>query len=132
MSAKILIVDDNELNLELAADVLEMEGFEVQTAQSGAEGVQLAKQWHPDLILMDLRMPEMSGLDALQVLREQESTRGIPVAVLTASAMKGDEERLLNSGFSAYLSKPIDPGCFGREVQSLLDRFHSASDNERL
>ena len=87
----------------------------------------MAEAWHPDLILMDLRMPEMSGLDALQVLRERESTRDIPVAVLTASAMKGDEERLLNSGFSAYLSKPIDPATFGGEVQSLLDRARSNS-----
>ncbi len=127
MSGKVLIVDDNELNLELAADVLEMEGFDVRTATSGAEGIRMAEAWHPDLILMDLRMPEMSGLDALQVLRERESTRDIPVAVLTASAMKGDEERLLNSGFSAYLSKPIDPATFGGEVQSLLDRARSNS-----
>lgn len=127
MSGKVLIVDDNELNLELAADVLEMEGFDVRTATSGAEGIRMAEAWHPDMILMDLRMPEMSGLDALQVLRERESTRDIPVAVLTASAMKGDEERLLNSGFSAYLSKPIDPATFGGEVQSLLDRARSNS-----
>ena len=127
MSARVLIVDDNELNLELAADVLEMEGFDVRTATSGPEGIRMAEAWHPDLILMDLRMPEMSGLDALQVLRERESTRDIPVAVLTASAMKGDEERLLNSGFSAYLSKPIDPATFGGEVQSLLDRARSNS-----
>ena len=129
MSARVLIVDDNELNLELAADVLEMEGFDVRTATSGAEGIRMAEAWHPDLILMDLRMPEMSGLDALQVLRERESTRDIPVAVLTASAMKGDQERLLNSGFSAYLSKPIDPATFGGEVQSLLDRTRADSEN---
>ncbi len=121
MSARILIVDDNALNLELAADVLEMEGFEVRTAASGAEGIALAEQWRPDLVLMDLRMPEMSGLDALQVLREREATRDIPVAVLTASAMKGDEERLLNSGFTAYLSKPIDPATFGARVAELLE-----------
>lgn len=120
MSAKILVVDDNELNLELAADVLELEGFEVRTAGSGPEGIRIAGEWKPDLILMDLRMPEMSGLDALQLLRAGEETREIPVAVLTASAMKGDEERLLNSGFTAYLSKPIDPATFGQEVASLL------------
>lgn len=129
MSARILIVDDNELNLELASDVLEMEGFEVQTAMSGTKGIRLAEQWCPDLILMDLRMPEMSGLDVLQVLREREGTRDIPVVVLTASAMKGDKERLLNSGFSAYLSKPIDPASFGQEVQSLLDHCRPVSGN---
>jgi len=125
MSARILIVDDNELNLELAADVLEMEGFEVRTATSGREGIEVAETWKPALILMDLRMPEMSGLDALQVLRERESIKNIPVAVLTASAMKGDEERLLNSGFVAYLSKPIDPASFGEQVGDVLKRTQS-------
>ncbi|MDX8401845.1 MAG: response regulator [Mariprofundaceae bacterium] len=118
---RILIVDDNQLNLELAADVLEMHGFEVATAGSGQEGVERARQWRPDLILMDLRMPEISGLDALQMLKADEGTKDVPVAVLTASAMKGDEERLLNSGFSAYLSKPIDPSNFADEVTAVLE-----------
>lgn len=125
MSARILIVDDNELNLELAADVLELEGFEVRTAGSGREGIEIAETWKPDLILMDLRMPEMSGLDALQVLREKETTKDIPVAVLTASAMKGDKERLLNSGFTAYLSKPIDPASFGEQVAEVIETAQS-------
>ena len=127
MNAKILIVDDNILNLELAADVLELDGFDVRTAASGAEGIRLAEAWRPDLILMDLRMPEMSGLDALELLRRREATCDIPIAVLTTSAMKGDEERLLASGFSAYLSKPIDPSTFGAAVQSLLEQSRSDS-----
>jgi two-component system cell cycle response regulator DivK len=118
--ALILIVDDNELNLELANDVLELEGFEVVTASSGPESIEKAKSLMPDLILMDMRMPGMSGLDAMLVLRSNDSTRGIPVAVLTASAMKGEEERLLASGFDAYLQKPINPSKFGEQVNLLL------------
>jgi len=118
--AKILVVDDNLLNLELAADVLELADFEVLTANSGLESIEIAGKIHPDLILMDLRMPEMSGLDAMLELRRNETTCDIPVCVLTASAMKGDEEKLLNSGFSAYLQKPIDPSRFAEHVASIL------------
>ncbi len=120
MTATILIVDDNALNLELVADVLELAGFEVLTAASGREGVEQARRHHPDLILMDLRMPGMSGLEAMEAIRKDAETRDIPVAVLTASAMKGDRERLLNSGFSAYFQKPIDPACFAAQVEALL------------
>jgi CheY-like chemotaxis protein len=118
--ATILIVDDNPLNLELASDVLELADFDVITAASGQEAIDKALQLHPDLILMDLRMPEMNGLDAMLELHRNEATSDIPVAVLTASAMKGDEERLLNSGFFAYLQKPIDPSCFADQVAALL------------
>ncbi len=120
LMARVLIVDDNLLNLELASDVLELSGMEVATASSGEEGIEKAKIWRPDLVLMDLRMPEMSGLEAMQALRRDDATADIPVAVLTASAMKGDEERLLESGFSAYLQKPIDPSCFAEQVSRLL------------
>jgi len=116
----ILIVDDNLLNLELAADVLELADFDVITADSGHEAITKAEQIHPDLILMDLRMPEMSGLEAMLALHGNEATRDIPVAVLTASAMKGDEEHLLASGFSAYLQKPIDPSRFADQIAALL------------
>lgn len=120
--AKILIVDDNEMNLELAQDLLELEGdLEVETANSAEKGVELAKANLPDLILMDLRMPGMSGLDALHALRANESTRNIPVAVLTASAMKGEELRLLEEGFDAYLQKPVEPSTFANTVMALLD-----------
>ena len=118
--ATILVVDDNLLNLELAADVLELADFDVITADSGREAITKAEQMHPDLILMDLRMPEMSGLDAMLELHRNETTCDIPVAVLTASAMKGDEEQLLNSGFFAYLQKPIDPSRFADQVAALL------------
>ena len=120
--AHILIVDDNEMNLELAHDVLEMSGFSVETADSGEKSVKLARSGQPDLILMDLRMPGMSGLDALHLLRADAATRDIPVAVLTASAMKGDEHRLLKEGFDAYLQKPIDPSSFADSVMDILKK----------
>lgn len=118
----ILIVDDNEMNLELAHDLLALEdGFSVETANSAEQGLQHAASRRPDLILMDLRMPGMSGLDALHALRADAATRDITVAVLTASAMKGDEVRLLEEGFDAYLQKPIDPATFADSVRALLD-----------
>jgi two-component system cell cycle response regulator DivK len=116
----ILIVDDNLLNLELAADVLELADFDVITASSGRESIEKAEQANPDLILMDLRMPEMSGLEAMLALHNNKITSHISVAVLTASVMKGDEQRLLQSGFSAYLEKPIDPSCFANQVADLI------------
>jgi len=119
--ARILIVDDNALNLELAQDVLEMSGFEVKTADSGAEGVAKAREMQPDLVLMDLRMPGMSGREAMRVLHDDAATCHIPVAVLTASAMKGEQKRLLQQGFDAYIQKPIDPSTFADEVRSLLE-----------
>ena len=118
---RILIVDDNLLNLELAQDILELAGFSVDTADNAGKGVELAKQRQPNLVLMDLRMPGASGLDALHQLRAEPATRHIPVVVLTASAMKGDESRLLAEGFDAYLQKPIDPPTFADTVAALLD-----------
>ncbi len=123
--AKILIVDDNLLNLELAADILELADFDVITASSGKEGIEKTKQDQPDLVLMDLRMPEISGLDAMLELHRNEATSHIPVAVLTASAMKGEAEHLVNCGFSAYLQKPIDPSRFAEQVTALLKHSDS-------
>ena len=120
--AHILIVDDNLLNLELAQDVLELAGFTVDAADNASKGVELARERQPDLILMDLRMPGASGLDALHMLRADEATQKIPVVVLTASAMKGDEPRLLAEGFDAYMQKPIDPKTFADSVAGLLNR----------
>ncbi|MDQ6958938.1 MAG: response regulator [Mariprofundaceae bacterium] len=119
--AHILIVDDNELNLELFRDVLELEGFEVDIATSGKNGVKKARTMQPDLVLMDMRMDGMDGLEAMRVLKGDASTSHILVAVLTASAMKGDKERLLAEGFDAYLQKPIDLASFADEVRSLLE-----------
>ena len=118
---RILVVDDNELNLELTREVLELGGFEVAAEDNGAAGVERAKRMQPDLVLMDMRMPGMSGVQALHALRAEASTAHIPVVVLTASVMKGDEARLLSEGFDAYMSKPIDSLSFADEVRALIN-----------
>jgi len=118
--AHILIVDDNLLNLELAGDLLEMDGFQVTLLDSGETAIAEARKSKPDLILMDLRMPGMSGLEAQQALRGCEATRDIPVVVLTASVMVGERERLLAEGFDGFMQKPIDVGSFSAEVRTFL------------
>lgn len=117
---KVLIVDDNPINLELAGDLLEMESFVVSMVDSGAQALVEAQQQQPDLILMDLRMPGMSGLEALQQLRACASTASIPVVVLTASAMAGERERLLAEGFDGFMQKPICVASFADEARSFL------------
>jgi len=117
--AHILIVDDNILNLELARDVLELEGYEVSTAATGEEGVKFVRNAPPDLVLMDLRMPGLSGLEALEFLRN-DGFHDLPVVVLTASAMKGERENLIAKGFNGYLEKPINLETFAAEVAAFL------------
>ncbi len=116
----VLIVDDNPINLELAGDLLELESFCVTLVDNGAQSVLEAQQNPPDLILMDLRMPGMSGLEALRQLRQFEKTVHIPVVALTASAMAGEKERLLAEGFDGFMQKPISVVSFADEVRTYL------------
>jgi two-component system cell cycle response regulator DivK len=103
----ILIVDDNEQNRRLTRKVLQFAGFRTLEAAGGAEGLSLAVEHRPELILMDIRMPNMNGTEVLQKLREDERTAAIRVVALTSSTMKGDRERFLADGFDGYLEKPI-------------------------
>jgi two-component system, cell cycle response regulator DivK len=105
--ALVLIVDDNEKNLRLARDVLRYAGFRTVEAASGAEGVALAIEHLPDVILMDIRLPDMDGTEAARQLKDDARTAGIPVVALTSLAMKGDREWFLAAGFDGYLEKPI-------------------------
>ena len=105
--ALILIVEDNEKNMKLARDVLQFHGFRTLEATTATEGLALAAKHHPDLILMDIQLPGMDGLTALQRLRADPSTAAIKVIALTAFAMKDDRERFVSAGFDGYLSKPI-------------------------
>jgi two-component system cell cycle response regulator DivK len=116
----ILIVDDNELNRRLARDVLRYAGFRTLEAGDGAEGLSLAAEHRPDLVLMDIRMPDMNGTEALRKLRKDERTAGIRVVALTSSTMKGDRERFLAEGFDGYLEKPITVREFPDQVRSHL------------
>ena len=114
----VLIVDDNEMNVKLARDVLRYAGFRTLEAGTGGEGVALAAEHLPDVILMDIRLPDMDGTDAVRQLRAERRTAGIPVVALTSFAMKGDRERFLAEGFDGYLEKPISVREFPDQVRS--------------
>lgn len=116
----ILIVEDNLLNLELVTDLLEAEGYSTRQAHNGEEGVRLAQQEPPSLILMDLRMPGIDGYAALRALRADPRTAHIPTVALTAQAMNGDKEAALTAGFDDYIAKPIDTRTFSLTVGRLL------------
>ena len=119
---RILVVEDNERNLKLVRDVLQFAGYEVISACSGEQGVRLARERRPDLVLMDLQLPAMDGTEALRVLREDPDTRRIPVVAVTAFAMKNDRERALLAGFDGYLEKPINVRAFPGVVRGFLHR----------
>jgi two-component system cell cycle response regulator DivK len=107
MSKKVLIVEDNELNMKLFHDLLDSQGYETLQTREGLQALALARQHRPDLILMDIQLPEISGLEVTKWLKDDEELSHIPVVAVTAFAMKGDEERIRNGGCEAYISKPI-------------------------
>ena len=116
----ILIVDDSDQNRRLARKVLQFAGFRTLEATGGIEGLSLAVEHRPDLVLMDIRMPDMQGTEVLQRLREDERTATIPVVALTSSTMRGDRERFLADGFDGYLEKPIRVREFSNQVRAHL------------
>jgi two-component system cell cycle response regulator DivK len=116
----ILIVDDNEQNRRLARDVLQYAGFRTLEAAGGVEGLSLAAEHRPDLVLMDIRMPDMKGTEAVRKLREDDRTATIRVVALTSSTMKGDRERFLGDGFDGYLEKPIRVREFADQIRRHL------------
>ena len=107
MAKTVLIVEDNELNMKLFNDLLEAHGYATLKTGSGVEAIELARRHSPDLILMDIQLPEVSGEDVTQWMKSDDDLRGIPIIAITAFAMKGDEERIRRKGCEAYLSKPI-------------------------
>ncbi len=117
MAKTVLIVEDNELNMKLFNDLLEARGYHVIQTASGHEVLALAREHRPDLILMDIQLPEISGLDVTSWLKDDEELRMIPVIAITAFAMKGDEERIRKGGCEGYLSKPISIPKFLETVQ---------------
>jgi two-component system cell cycle response regulator DivK len=120
MSKKVLIVEDNELNMKLFNDLLEAHGYATLKARAGLEGFDLARTHHPDLVLMDIQLPEVSGIDIIKLLKEDEDLKTIPVIAITAFAMKGDEERIRESGCEGYLSKPISVSKFIETVRGFI------------
>lgn len=115
----VLIVDDNDSNRKLCRAILEPGGYQIREAANGKEGLQIVRSELPDLILMDVQMPAMDGLETLRRLKDDPATRNIPVVALTSSAMKGDREKFLVDGFSDYVSKPIDVDVFLEVVRRL-------------
>lgn len=112
MTQSILIVEDNELNMKLFNDLLEAHGYRTLQSRNGMEAFELARQHKPDLVLMDIQLPEVSGLEVIKWLKDDEELRKIPVIAVTAFAMKGDEDRIREAGCEAYLSKPISVANF--------------------
>jgi two-component system cell cycle response regulator DivK len=119
MPHTILIVEDNENNSKLLLDVLTFHGYEVSTATDGQEGVNLARELMPDLILMDIQMPGMDGMTAGGILKGDPATSGLKIIALTSFAMQGDLEKFLSAGFDGYLSKPIST----RELPDLVKEW---------
>ncbi|MBL4645046.1 MAG: response regulator [Rhizobiales bacterium] len=120
MTQQILIVEDNELNMKLFNDLLEAHGYATIQSRNGMEAFELAKQNMPDLILMDIQLPEVSGLEVIKWLKDDDSLSHIPVIAITAFAMKGDEDRIRKAGCEAYLSKPISIANFLETVVRYL------------
>ena len=104
---KILVIEDNPVNMKLLLEILSIEGYETIQAENAYEGIEIANSERPDLILMDIQLPGMNGLDALKILKGNSVTAHIRIIALTAFAMKGDRERFLQEGFDGYISKPF-------------------------
>ncbi|MDQ0451077.1 two-component system cell cycle response regulator DivK [Brevundimonas nasdae] len=120
MSKKVLIVEDNELNMKLFHDLLDSQGYETLQTREGLQALALARAHLPDLILMDIQLPEISGLEVTKWLKDDEELHHIPVIAVTAFAMKGDEERIRQGGCEAYISKPISVMHFLETVRQHL------------
>ncbi|HEX6960124.1 MAG TPA: response regulator [Ferrovibrio sp.] len=121
MSKTVLIVEDNELNMKLFHDLLDAHGYQTLQTKDGMEALALVRQHRPDLILMDIQLPEVSGLEVIKWIKEDDNLRSIPVVAVTAFAMKGDEEKMREGGCDAYIAKPISVGKFIETVKQFLE-----------
>jgi two-component system cell cycle response regulator DivK len=121
MPKKVLIVEDNELNMKLFHDLLEAQGYETLETREGLQALSLARKHRPDLILMDIQLPEISGLEVTKWLKDDDSLSHIPVIAVTAFAMKGDEERIRAGGCAAYIAKPISVQHFLDVIKKFLE-----------
>jgi len=122
MEKVILIVEDDPKNLKLFRDLIQVSGYTTLEATDGKQGVELAREKKPDLILMDIQMPVMDGFEATKLLKNDDVTKDIPIVALTAYAMQGDEEKMREAGFDGYISKPIDVPDFLKKVK---EYFHN-------
>lgn len=120
MPKKILIVEDNELNMKLFSDLLSAHGYETRQTREGLKAIDIAKKYQPDLILMDIQLPEVSGLEVTKWIKDDKNLTDIPVVAVTAFAMKGDEKRIRDGGCEAYISKPISVTTFLATIRKFL------------
>ena len=120
MAKTVLIVEDNELNMKLFHDLLDSKGYNILQTKDGMEALKIARSDKPDLILMDIQLPEVSGLEVTKWIKEDDDLRHIPVIAVTAFAMKGDEEKILEGGCEAYIAKPISVANFLSTVEKFL------------
>ncbi len=116
----VLVVEDNDLNMKLFHDLLETQGYNILQTKDGMEALKMARQHHPDLILMDIQLPEVSGLEVTKWIKEDDNLKAIPVVAVTAFAMKGDEEKIREGGCEAYIAKPISVSNFLETVRRFL------------
>lgn len=121
MPKKVLIVEDNELNMKLFADLLDAHGYETRQTREGLKAIGIARSFMPDLILMDIQLPEVSGLEVTKWLKDDKALAGIPVVAVTAFAMKGDEKRIRDGGCEAYIAKPITVSSFLATVRKFAE-----------
>ena len=120
MPKTVLIVEDNELNMKLFNDLLEAHGYFTLQTKDGVEALRMARTHRPDLILMDIQLPEVSGLEVTKWLKEDDDLRAIPIIAVTAFAMKGDEQKIRDGGCEAYIAKPISVASFMSTVERFL------------
>jgi len=118
---KILVVEDNPLNMKLINVILNSEGVEVLEAETAEEGIEICQTDQPDLVLMDIQLPGMDGLEATRIIKNNKQLNHMPVVALTAHAMEGDEEKAYEVGFDGYITKPIDTDTFMESVRSYLE-----------
>ena len=131
MGQKILIVEDNELNLKLFCDLLRAHGFEVEPVRDGREALDRARAFEPELVIMDIQMPHVSGLELIEQMKGEPLLEQVPVLAVTAYAAKGDEERIRDAGAEGYVSKPISVVKFVEAVRALLPP-PGAKEGQRL
>ncbi len=122
MAKRVLVVEDNELNMKLFNDLLEASGYRVIQTRDGLSALELARQHQPDLILMDIQLPEVSGIEVTKWLKEDDELRHIPVIAVTAFAMKGDEQKIREGGCEAYISKPISVVSFLQTIENYIKK----------
>ena len=122
--AKVLVIEDNPMNMELATDLLQLQGYEVLKAVTAFEALGLVHEVKPDLILMDIQLPGLNGLDLTRDLRQDPRTKDIPIIAITAYAMMGDEDKAFRAGCNAYIPKPIETTKFFQVVGDVLRGRH--------